>query len=461
MKPQLTRILLAAAVVSWLGPLASAQASGEAGQAEPSTPSPGIEAAGPPAGAQESKKGSFEDLWTREHMLDGAFGGLRSYLGQHGVDLDFRLSQFYQGNVSGGADSGEGEYGVMLDSWINADAEKSLGLWPGLSISAHVQTRGGNDIGAEAGPFVMPNASLLYPLPGNYHGTDITNFVVSQELFDGQAAVLGGKLGSFDMLQGLFPHIVDFGLDGFMNANSYMSILSWGRWLTLSQYGLAGWTYENGLPSTGFILAGSENQSDQWGRLDDSFDDGVGIMVFHRFQYEVADKAGYLYIGGGGSTKEYDSLEEADWVQGPDGVPTATEEDKPWGVASYFYQEFWRENEDRFAHTFFGGSVADDNPSFSDWDVFAQVQAHGLFDARPNDRMGIAGHYYHLGDDFVDLVSTIPGVDLRSSFWTSEIFYNYEINPWLHLTPNFQYAQDANDGDDPSVILGARLVLDL
>ena len=38
--------------------------------------------------------------------------------------------------------------------------------------------------------------------------------------------------------------------------------------------------------------------------------------------------------------------------------------------------------------------MSDDNPSFSDGNIFDSVQTFGLFESRPQDRMGIAGHYY-------------------------------------------------------------------
>jgi carbohydrate-selective porin OprB len=61
----------------------------------------------------------------------------------------------------------------------------------------------------------------------------------------------------------------------------------------------------------------------------------------------------------------------------------------------------------------------------------------------------------------VALVGSIPGENLRDDSWSLEAFYNYEINPWLHVTPNFQYAQNEQSGDDPAVILGVRLVIDI
>jgi len=415
--------------------------------------------------ASPDKQPSTESVWTRD-KLTGDWGGLRSDLGKHGIDLEIKLSQFYQNVTSGGIDSGgNGEHGTLLDTWVNLDMSKLFGTWDGFYVSGHVQSREGNDVSADAGSLLLSNAALLYPLPGDYDGTSVTSLYATQMLFDGKAAVLAGKLGSFDVLEGLFPQgLVNHGTEGFMNANSMMSIFSWGRWLTLSQYGVAGWTYAHGMPSSGFIVAGHDNTSDSWD-MSDSFSDGVGIMVFHRFVYNT-EKLGYVYVGVGGSTKDYPSTDPIDWAINPLTLAPAPQKEKqPWDLAVYIYQVLWQEQgvktsgTGRRVQVFVGGSVGDDNPSFADWDVYANLQTFGVFESRPNDRMGLAAHYYHMADDFVELGDEF-GANLSDDVWTTELYYNYEINPWLHLSPNVQYGQNDNDDDDPAVIVGARLVID-
>jgi hypothetical protein len=226
------------------------------------------------------------------------------------------------------------------------------------------------------------------------------------------------------------------------------------------------------MPSTGFIVAGTENTSDGWPKLNDSFSDGVGIMVFHRFVYNT-EKLGYVYVGGGGSTKDYPSTDPIDWGINPlsvlittEGSPVLQKEKKPWDLAVYIYQVLWQEQGVKTSGTgrrvqmFVGGSVGDDNPSFADWDVYANLQAFGVFDSRPNDRMGVAAHYYHMADDFVELGSLVPGQQLSDDVWTTELYYSFRVTPWLHLGPNIQYGQNDNDDDDPAFIVGARLVID-
>lgn len=404
-----------------------------------------------------------DSIWTREHLF-GDWGGLRTKLGEHGVGIDIKSSQFYQDVTSGGVDSGNsGEYGRKLDLWVNVDAQKLFNSWEGLSFSMHVENREGKDVLADAGSLVLPNAPLMYPLPGEYDGTDVTGFTVNQTLFGGKAAALAGKLNAFDLLNGFFPHVVDSGLEGFQNANSFMSMLSWGRYLTLSQYGAGAWTIGSKFGAqTGFIVAGGGNTTTTWD-TSDSFDGGSSIMGFHRFIHEFDDKPGYVYLAAGGSTKDYPKTDPVDWTFSPAEGIQSEADGKPWDVALYFYQVVWEAtpgNDKRFVNIFTGGSFGDDKVSFADWDVFFNIQAFGLLDSRPNDRMGFAAHYYHLADGFVDLVNTAGG-GLHDEVWTTEAYYNVQLTPWLHLTPNFQYVQNEQSDDDPAVIIGTRLVVDL
>jgi porin len=420
--------------------VASAQASDESAAAQP-------------------KK---QSVWERD-KLTGDWRGLRSDLSKHGIDFDLRLAGFYQDVTTGGVDdSGNGEFALKGNSHVYLDMHKLFGTWEGLSIIATIESRTGDDVVAEAGGLTLPNAALLYPAPGEYSGTDVTGFMAVQNLNDGKFQILGGKLNAVDLINGMFPNIVDSGLDGYMNGNSMLSMLTWSRYLTTSLYGGGAWTMENGMAKTGIIVAGATNTATTWS-MDGAFSDGAGYLAFHRFTYDVSDLPGYLYLDVGYSTKKYVSTDENAWVVLPGQEIESTDEKHPWGVAGYVSQYLWQKegNDKRFVEFFGGGSIADDNPSLADWDVFASVQGHGFFDSRPKDRAGFAAHYNHMADDFVNLVSSLPTEDLGSEVWTTELYYNYEINPWLHVTPNLQYNQNENESDDPALIVGLRLVVEL
>ena len=178
-----------------------------------------------------------ESIWTRK-QLTGDWGGLRTDLIKHGIDIDLKLSQYWQGVTSGGRDEND-EYGGTMDYQVNLDGPKLFGSWDGFSINIHARTRFGEDINADAGELVLPNTGMLMPAPGNYHDTDITGLVASQYLpFNGGLAnITLGKLDVIDTVTMFFPNVTD-GRDGFMNVNSMISALPWfGAVAGLSLYG--------------------------------------------------------------------------------------------------------------------------------------------------------------------------------------------------------------------------------
>ena len=63
-----------------------------------------------------------------------------------------------------------------------------------------------------------------------------------------------------------------------------------------------------------------------------------------------------------------------------------------------------------------------------------------------------------MSNEFVSLVSKV-NIRLRDT-WGLEIYYNFEINKWLHLSPDFQLIKNERTPDDIAIIPGFRLVVD-
>ena len=72
--------------------------------------------------------------------------------------------------------------------------------------------------------------------------------------------------------------------------------------------------------------------------------------------------------------------------------------------------------------------------------------------------MGVSGWYASITDDYKDFTDDI-GIPLRDT-WGFELYYNVEINKWLHLTPDLQLIENQNEGDNFAIIPGMRLVTD-
>ena len=414
-----------------------------------------------PTPAEEKASASEKSILARD-KLTGDWGGLRTDLTDHGIDIDLRLSQYGQWVTSGGVDT-NGEYGGTMDYRVNVDTNKLFGSWKGFSVNMHARTRFGQDVNAAAGNLVIQNTGMMMPAPGDYHGTDVTGLIVSQSLpfFGGPAIVTAGVLDIIDTLNVFWPSL-SYGQEGFWNLNSAVVALPWfGAVQGLSLYGAIAVTIneEFKMVESGFLVTGTENVSTSWGSLSDSFDEGAWLAAFHRFYWKMDDKMGHFMVFGGYSTKEQASNDPHDFADIPGQGIESTDQKKPWDVALYVYQEFWQAKGDpnRKANFMIGGTVGPDNPQFAQWNFFANVEAFGPMASRPHDRMGVGGWWNGLSDNFTDLVS--PVIDLRDT-WGFELYYNFAINKWLHLSADLQLIENEREADDFAVIPGVRLVMD-
>jgi hypothetical protein len=304
---------------------------------------------------------------------------------------------------------------------------------------------------------------MLTPLPGDYQGTDITSFTITQSLIDGKLELFLGKLNTVDLVTALFPEF-GYGQEGFWNLNASVTALPWLRYINLSEYGGGFFTInkKRGIEG-GFIFLGEENISTSLvPSISDSFDEGVGLLAFYRFFYQIDDShPGFLALFAGGSTKRYNSLDENDWLDLPGEGLVDTEKKMPWDIAVYWQQDFWQALGDskRRAYVMIGGTYSNDNPNFSNWNIFADVEAFGVIPSRPRDRMGVSGWYNGITNDVKELTSNL-GIGVRDN-WGFEIYYNAEITPWLHLSPDLQFLMNSTKGNDIGIVPGLRLVMDL
>jgi porin len=403
---------------------------------------------------QGSATGEPDNIWKRKKLF-GDLYGLRSDLAEHGISLDFRLSQYYQAVTSGGVNT-NGAYGGKLDYLLNVDGHK-LGLWEGLSMIMHAETQFGNSITADAGAFAFPNTNMLYPLP-DYRGTAITGLFLMQALSK-NLVLAGGKINAIDLWTMVYPHIGG-GYEGFMNTNMLASALPWLRWVNLSIMGGGPLMLTDDGQVQGGILAFDTQNSTTTSGFNDLFDEGTAILGLWRFFFEVDGKPGSLLFAGGTSSRDYDSLARSDWGFVPGVGLTGKKKDNAWSTCVYYDQIFWQapDNDKKNLRFYTGWSISDGNPSFGRWGGFASVEGWGIVPNREKDRMGIGGFYNQLSSDLKDLTSVI-GVNLRNT-WGAELYYNAEITPWSHLTPNLQVVSNQNESDSTAVILGLRAVID-
>jgi porin len=411
---------------------------------------------------KETFKEQFEEVWNRDKFT-GDWEGWRTDLQEHGIDPQFRLSQYGQWVADGGRETNGGYVGTM-DYRINADLKKLFGLWDGLSVSMHARSRWGQDVNNDAGNLTLPNTGPIMPLPGNYTGTDVTGLTVTQSFpaFTGRTGVVTlGKIDVIDTVTMFFPS-VGYGQEGFWNVNALVSALPWfGAVEGLSLYGgyVATLNQEYANAESGFLVTGTQGVSDNWNSLQDSFDDGVWMAAFQRLFWKLEDKPGYLMIFAAGSTRDQPSNDPRDWTTVPGQGVVSTKEDKPWDIALYLSQVLWQSEDDptRKATILIGGTAGPDDPQFAQYNFFSSLEAYGPMASRPHDRMGISFWYNWLANNYKQLVR--PVANLRD-LYGFEIYYNVAVNQWLHITPDLQVIKNEWNGDDIAIVPGIRAVID-
>jgi porin len=408
-----------------------------------------------------SAAGSCDDLLTRKSLTNGLFG-LQPVLAENGIATQFIFGQYYQGVTTGGNEQTDA-YGGKVDMYFTLLGEQ-FGLDKGFNVIMHAETRYGEDISGAAGSLTLPNAPMLWPLPGDYQGTNITGLMFTQQLFDDNVGLVGGKLNTLDLVQGILPDIGS-GRESFLNVNALVSALPWFRFVNLSEWGAGFWTYDKnagGQIAHGFIAFGLSNASNNWD-FARQFEDGVGMLGWLRFFHEIDGRPGWIAVFVGGATREYTSTDPQDFLIVPGEGLVSTSQKMPIDVAPYFSQVLWQDesNTARNIRLTVGGTIADANPSFSNWNAFGKLEGYGLQRSRAGDRMGIAGWYNGISPNIKNITAAIPGVLDAQDNWGVELYYNREITPWFHLTGDMQVLQNSIDTTDTSLVLGLRAIIDI
>jgi len=101
------------------------------------------------------------------------------------------------------------------------------------------------------------------------------------------------------------------------------------------------------------------------------------------------------------------------------------------------------------------------DPQFAQYNFFTALEAYGPIACRPHDRMRLSFSYNWLADGFIDTLSGLPinPIYVRDT-WGFELYYNIEINKWLHLTPDLQPVKNEFKGDNMAIIPGIPMVMD-
>jgi porin len=369
-------------------------------------------------------------------------------MAQQGIIYAPGVTQFYQG-VAGGGREQDFDYGGKVDQYLILDGTK-LGVWDGMTMTMHVETRFGEDVNFDAVGFAPANVAMLYPKEGE-HDTAITGLTFDQKLDEDLHATYG-KFNALDMFYSLYPE-TGRGINGFMNTSMVIP-LACARTVPLSFMGAGLTVYKDKQAEGGVLVFDPQNCTTTSG-FDDMFDNGANIMGYWRFFTDVNGLPGSHYFGGIWSTGEFVSFDPTGFVIVPgQGIVV----DRVGGAFTLLYiyeQTLWMDccNKKRNVTLLSQWGLADQETSPVSWSANIGIQGTGFNRSRPDDSVGVG--YFHTGvsDDLKTALT--PFFDLHDVDGV-ELYYNAAVKKFFHVTADFQVIEPADSANNTALVFGLR-----
>ncbi len=389
--------------------------------------------------------------------LTGDWGGARTELAEQGITFDLSLTQILQGNAHGGKDTNSAfRYSGSTDYILTFDTAR-LGLWPAGSLKIHGETQFGQSINSKVGSLMSANADALFPVPDDTGITTLTEVVYTQFFSEH----FGIQLGKIDFRSGDTNVFANSETTQFMNLAFLANpcILNFAPYSALTAtviFRPTDWLTTvvnvidtNGSPTeTGFNTAFHSPQGttiiNEWDFTIKPF----GLPGHQRFGWVWTSKDQQLFnqnaripplailqrqLGGNEMRSDnycvYWNFDQYVHVE---------EEDPTQGVG-VFGRFGWAPEEVNAINTFYSIGVG----------------GKGIVPKRDNDTFGIGYYYMNLSDD-------LPSFLGMNSEQGVEVYYNIEITPWMHITPDLQVIINPGGGDnDVAVVYGMRMQMAL
>jgi len=391
--------------------------------------------------------------------LTGDWWGARSALAERGLTFDFFATQFYQGIASGGNER-SWEYGGKLDYLFSVDGEK-LGLWKGLFVNMHAETRYGQDVNPIDGLIAPSNTAMNFPNPTSV--TALTGVKLTQALSE-NFAVYAGKINTLDEYPLRYsPGLGNNrpGLEGFQNTSLVFNPIA-ARTVPYAAAGVGFAVVKDREPVFTFTVFDPEERSTIG--LQNLYERGVVLVPDLVLRTKFFDRPGTYNFGGTYSNAQYRSFDPAAYLNIPflqsllARSATTPLETGSWSAYANFYQSLWVDpcDEKRTWGVFGQFGISDGNPNPVRFVANGGIGGRSMIPGRKLDTFGIGYFYLGLSDNFKALAGPLSP---QRDECGVELFYNYAITPWCRLTGNLQIARPSTVGADTAIIPGLRLQL--
>ena len=381
------------------------------------------------------------DLWSRSR-LTGDWGGLRTKLANHGVQLEMDITHYFQDVASGGVDT-TGRYIGAAEIVLKLDSQK-MGLWPGGFLFVRGESAFQQGVNKATGALMPVNTQPILQSP-NRDDMVLPHLILTQFLSE----KFGVALGKLDTSVGdpnEFAH--GRGDDKFMNLSFNLNPVA----LRTTPYSALGMALVY-LPTKdlmlNFSVLDTEGLPTKAG-FDTLFKNGTTLAPALRWTVRPLGLTGHQSFGALWSNKDFTSLSQdprtliGNVLRGT----TLKKENGSWGVM-YNFDQYLFQMKDGPSRGFgvFGRVGASDGKA----NPIAQFYSFGfggkgMIPGRAEDRFGI-GYYYlkvasELRGTLPPLLRARAGLDHEQG---GELFYNLAVLPWFHVTADLQVIDSAVD----------------
>lgn len=396
------------------------------------------------------------DFWHRE-TLTGDWNGARTRWKESGVELEFKLSQFYQAVTSGG-ERHDHEFNGKFEMLWKFDLGKVAG-WKWWSAEIKSEWRfGGPALGGTGAINFVNTAEVVPGSNGSTASITALNFtrLIPKDLKKGDLYAV--SFGRFNLLD-----LIDEEFFGGSGTERFFNIAQIGPLTVLRQVplitNLASFAYiKGGQPRFTLAVIDPNDHSLNPG-IKDLFADGVTLSPGYIIPTKHFSKTAKHSFGGAITTKKYTPFDATRQViiPGPAINPVQPKRGS-WSI-NYDFRQYIVERGKRDGWGFFAQvSFADKATSPITTFLDLGLGGNGLFKSRPKDEFGIAYAYTDLSKvlkDNIDLVTQggrrpIPERQV-------EMFYNFHLTPWLRLTADLQIIRPVKAAVNTAVVPGARL----
>jgi len=464
--------------------------------AAPTPTQPAGEESLPPASQPMALQSVIETLpdytgdFLNRSYLTGDWGGLRTELANHGILFNLDVTSYGMGNARGGHNTSHAfQHSGTADFTLELDTAR-MGLWPGGLIKIRGETAYGRGINADAGAISGPNFNALLPTPGDPGITTLTEYWIMQFVSE----KLGFIAGQVDLTA--LPGQNEFAsgrYDGFLNTSFWQppvalamvpySAMTAGaifvptKWfdaatLVVDSYGkptVSGFDSAFSTPQAVTVIQALNFHIKPFGLPGTQ---RFNVAYSNRERYALDDVDRLLLSEAASSQFDRLGLQRAIRTKGRSlrlrnralkstlgWLLEPSRQSDNWSFWYDFDQYLYRMPEDPkqgfglFGK--FGWSLSEVNPVEQYYSV--GVGGKGLVPNRPRDRYGLGYYMLNMSDD-------LPGILNANAEQGVELFYNIEITPWFHLTPDIQFIIDpggntGSDGNDPAIVYGLRAKL--